>query len=100
MNQATLEITDIFKGAYFLCTGGELSGIRVAEHGRRMATFLIRGDNLTSLDKKYRDGHALVNPLNLQAALNHLRDHLFEKLNENGGRHDRKRSHRVHQKLR
>jgi hypothetical protein len=37
---------------------------------------------LDKLDKQYRDGQALVNPLQFRETLNHLRDILFEKLRE------------------
>jgi hypothetical protein len=50
------------------------------------------------LDKQYRDGQALVNPLQFRESLNHLRDILFNKLRENGGtRYDRERKDRGHQ---
>ena len=88
-----VEITDIFRGAYLLCSGGDLDGIRINNRGKRIASFSIRGENLTSLDRAYRSGEALVNPLQLRESLNHLRDMLFEKMRENEGRvrYDRKR---------
>jgi hypothetical protein len=44
----------------------------------------------------------MVNPLQLRESLNHLRDILFEKLQENEGRlrYDRKRKNRSHQEWR
>ena len=107
-----LETTDIFRGAFFLCRGGELSGIRFRNNGTRIATFLITGEGLDRLDKQYRDGQALVNPLQFRESLNHLRDILFNKLRENGPassrlghdyaaaretRYDRKRKDRIDQ---
>jgi hypothetical protein len=111
----SLETTDIFRGAFFLCRGGELSGIRFRDNGRRIACFLFTGRGLDRLDKQYRDGQALVNPLQFRESLNHLRDILFNKLRENGPassrlgcdeaatrgtRYDRKRNDRIHQKQR
>ena len=100
MIKHSLETTDIFRGAFFMCMGGDLSGIRLKDNGKRIATFMIRGEGLEKLDKDYRNGLALVNPLQFRESLNHLRDILFEKLRENEGRYenDRKRKNRAHQK--
>ncbi len=113
MNKHVLEITDIFRGAFFLCHGGDLCGIRVKNTGKRIATFTIQGEGLSQLDKEYRNGQALVNPLQFREALNHLRDILFNKLREDspascdryagakgGTRYDRKRRDRGYQKRR
>ena len=100
MDKHVLEITDIFRGAFFLCHGGDLCGIRIKKNGKRIATFQIQGEGLNQLDKEYRNGQALVNPLQFRESLNHLRDILFNKLREdNGGtRYDRKRKDRDYQK--
>ena len=109
-----LEITDIFRGAFLLASGGDLAEIRIRNNGKRIATFLITGENLDKLDREYRTGQALVNPVQLREALNHLRDVMFRKLRERDqassrqrrdyaatkGRTrygDRKRGDRVHQ---
>ena len=99
MEATSLETTDIFRGAFFLCQGGDLSEIRFRNNGSRIATFLIRGKGLNKLDKAYRNGQALVNPLQFRESLNHLRDILFEELRKNEGRYenDRKRKDRSHQ---
>ena len=100
MKPNSLETTDIFRGAFFLCNGGDLSDVRVRNNGRRIATFLITGKDLDQLDRDYRSGHALVNPLQFRESLNHLRDILFEKLRTQEGRTrngDRKRNHRGYQ---
>ncbi len=99
MDKHVLEITDIFRGAFFLCNGGDLCGIRMDGNGKKIATFLIQGEGLNRLDKEYRSGQALVNPLEFRESLNHLRDILFNKLRASGRtRYDRKRRDRVHQK--
>ena len=113
MNKHVFEITDIFRGAFFLCNGGDLCGIRMDGNGKRIATFLIQGEGLNRLDKEYRNGKALVNPLEFRESLNHLRDILFNKLREEGptsreryvaakggARYDRKRGDRAYQKRR
>ena len=100
MNITSFETKDIFRGAFFLSCGGELAEVRVRNNGRRIATFLIAGENLAELDRDYRTGRALVNPLQLRESLNHLRDVMFEKLREYEGRTrygDRKRANRGHQ---
>ncbi len=111
MNTTSLETKDIFRGAFFLCEGSDLSEVRIRNNGKRVATFLITGKDLDKLDRDYRSGQTLVNPLQFRESLNHLRDILFEKLREydpasreryaaargrmrNG---DRKRKDRIHQ---
>jgi len=76
----SLEVTDLFKGAFLLCSGGDLAEVRVRNNGRRIATFLITGPDLDQLDSDYRAGRALVNPVQLRESLNHLRDKMFDKL--------------------
>jgi len=98
LNMTSLETTDIFRGAFFLCSGGRLADVRFAEDRRTIATFLIEGEDIDQLDLDYRNGQALVNPLLFRETLNHLRDILFKKLRDNGRtRYDRKRDHRAHQ---
>jgi len=99
----SLETTDIFRGAFFLCMGGDLETIRFRKNGKQIASFMFTGQDLTRHDKEYRNGHALVNPLQFRESLNHLRDILFEKLRETEkGRYenDRKRDHRAYQERR
>ena len=109
----SLQTTDIFRGAYFLSLGGELRDVRIRNNGKRIATFLIIGKDLDRLDREYRSGRALVNPLQFRESLNHLRDVMFEKLRERDPassrqrrgyagtrgrmRDDRKRANRGHQ---
>ena len=95
MNTGSLETTDIFRGAFFLCKGADLCGIRIKHNGRPIASFRIRGQGLDELDKSYRNGDALVNPLQLRESLNHLRNILFDKLQGIGReKSDRKRNNR------
>ncbi len=72
---STLETTDIFRGAFYLCMGGNLEDIRF--NGSRIASFMFTGQDLAEHDRAYRDGHALVNPVQFRESLNHLRDILF-----------------------
>jgi hypothetical protein len=84
--KGTVEVTDLFKGAFLLCMGARLDRVQVRNNGRRIATFLITGSDLDRLDSDYRAGRALVNPVQLRESLNHLRDVMFEKLRRNEGR--------------
>jgi len=107
LNTSRLETTDIFRGAFFLCMGGDLVGIQFRQNGKQIASFLFSGRDLHRHDKDYRNGRALVNPLQFREALNHLRDILFEKLraqrcvlntNQQGRyENDRKRENRAYQ---
>ena len=84
MKTASLETTDIFRGAFYLCMGGDLNEIRFKANGSQIATFHFKGQALHKHDKAYINGHALVNPVQFREALNHLRDLLFKKLREHG----------------
>jgi hypothetical protein len=84
--KGSLEVTDLFKGAFLLCMGARLDRVRVRNNGRRIATFLITGKDLDRHDSDYRSGRALVNPVQLRESLNHLRDVMFEKLRNQEGR--------------
>ncbi len=78
--KGTVEVTDLFKGAFLLCMGARLDKVQVRNNGRKIATFLITGSDLDQLDSDYRAGRALVNPVQLRESLNHLRDVMFDKL--------------------
>lgn len=97
MSINNLETTDIFRGAFFMCMGGDLIGIRFRQNGKQIASFHFTGPDLTRHDKAYRNGHALVNPVQFREALNHLRDILFEQLRDRGRYDDRKRRDRAYQ---
>ncbi|MBC2717919.1 MAG: hypothetical protein HF978_21675 [Desulfobacteraceae bacterium] len=102
MAASSLETTDIFRGAFFMCMGGDLADIRFRTNGKQIATFSFTGEDLQKHDLAYRNGRALVNPLQFREALNHLRDILFERLRKqqsqrNEMRYDRKRKDKRHQ---
>ena len=94
--QGTVEVTDLFKGAFLLCMGARLDKVRVRNNGRAIATFLISGADLERLDSDYRAGRALVNPVQLRESLNHLRDVMFDKLRNTEGRDRDDHSQRDH----
>ncbi len=90
-----LETTDIFRGAIFMCMGGDLEDIRFRH--RQIASFMFKGNDLHKHDKAYINGHALVNPLQFREALNQLRDILFKQLRDRKTRYDRTIKNRAHQ---
>ncbi len=97
---AHFETTDIFKGAFLLSSGGNLSGISFND--RHIATFTLTGKNLHKLDSDYHSGLALVNPVILRNSLNHLRDLLFDMRDRRrrNTRNDRPATNRHHQAVR
>ncbi len=90
---AHYETTDIFKGAFLLSKGGDLSGISFND--RQIATFTISGKDIHQLDRDYMTGKALVNPILLRESLNHLRDLLFDMRDRR--RNDKPARNRHHQ---
>jgi hypothetical protein len=82
LTEKTLETTDIFRGAFFLSSGGILEGAYLSEDNRQIVSFRIIGKNLCELDKAYRAGKATVNPLELKESLNLLRETLYNTLNK------------------
>lgn len=92
----SLETTDIFRGAFFMCMGGDLADIKF--RNRQIASFMFKGDDLHKHDKAYINGEALVNPLQFREALNRLRDILFKSLRDKRTtRYDRTRTDKPHQ---
>lgn len=76
----SLETTDIFRGAFFMCMGGDLADVSFRQNGKQIASFMFTGPDLHRHDRDYLNGHALVNPVQFREALNHLRDILFDRL--------------------
>jgi hypothetical protein len=98
----TVETTDIFRGAFFLCHGARLTSVRIKPNDRRIVAFLIEGEEIDRLDLDYRRGRATVNPLLLRETLNELRDIIFTRLKnkEERMRNDRERENRGDQEER
>jgi hypothetical protein len=91
---AHYKTTDIFKGAFLLSKGGDLSGISFND--RQIASFAISGKGMHQLDRDYMTGKALVNPVILRESLNHLRDLLFD-MRDRRKRNARPRGNQHHQ---
>jgi len=98
----TVETTDIFRGAFFLCHGARLTSVRIKQDNRKIVAFLIEGEEIDRLDLDYRRGRATVNPLLLRETLNELRDIIFTRLKnkEERMRNDRERENRGDQEER
>ena len=60
------ETTDIFKAAFMMCMGGDLSDIRFGRNGKKIARFVFTGKNLPRHDRNYRNGKGLVNLVRLK----------------------------------
>ncbi len=73
-----------------------MRGIRIKDAARGIAAFEISGADLDRLEREYRTGTALVNPVHLRQSLNMLRDMLFD-LRDMRRRDDRTRKNRRHQ---
>ena len=92
-----LETTDIFRGAFFLCNGCDLDNVRYRNNGRQITCFAFTGRGIEQLDRDYRSGNAMVNPLQFRESLNHLRDILFGKTKDEGRyENDRPNKNRLH----
>jgi hypothetical protein len=65
LTTSSLETTDIFRGAFFMCMGGDLQDIRFRSNGKQIATFSFIGEDLHKHDHAYRNGRALVKPSNV-----------------------------------
>ncbi len=78
MNQ--MEITDLFKGAYLLTQYGRIKEIRKV--GNNQVRFVIEGENLVEEEERYQTGQASVNPLQLKACLDFLREKLTQTLRD------------------
>jgi hypothetical protein len=90
----TIETTDIFRGAFFLCMGKYLKEIRFKKDRKNIAFFEFSGQGLNRLDNDYMAGKALVNPVQLRESLNWLRDTMFKRLRELEGRYRYERNNR------
>lgn len=77
--------TDLFKGAYFLCSGCDLEKIVFGGGRSEIAEFWIIGLKLPELERDYRTGKARVNPMEFRESLNNLRDELFKAKKERDG---------------
>ncbi len=63
MAASRLETTDIFRGAFFMCMGGDLADVAFRNNGKKIASFMFTGPDLHRHDRDYLNGHALVNPV-------------------------------------
>ncbi len=92
----SLEMTDLERCAYFLCSGAELMEVRFKEDAKKKVSFLVEGKDIAKLDADYINGRARVNPLQYKEFMNYLRDRISTTLRDGKGRtrHDRQRKDR------
>ena len=59
-----IETTDIFRGAFFLCMGSSLDGIKLKNNNSQIASFLFTGKNIDKHDCDYMLSLTLFDPKN------------------------------------
>ena len=91
-----LEITDLFKGAYFLTCSGRIKEARLVDGNQ--VRFIIEGENLYEEEQRYLTGQARVNPLQLKECLNYLRQCLSRTLHPNPKNPNRKNHETIHRR--
>lgn len=78
-----IQSRDLFEGAFLLCQGHHLEGVKVFGNDRNpTVTFLISGENLDQACEDYRYGRATANVTTLKHSLKHLKDVMFGQLRE------------------
>ena len=68
LNKVSLETTDLFRGAFFMCMGGDLKDIRFQKNGKQIASFLFTARACTDSQFLARDGQDRMSS-NLKSAL-------------------------------
>jgi len=76
--ESQLEVTDLFKGAYFLTQSIPIKETKLS--GVDQVRFVFAGENLLKQEQNYQSGQAMVNPLHLKECLRFLRDKLKQTL--------------------
>jgi hypothetical protein len=76
------ETQDLYCGAYILASGCRLVELRITggRHGKPAVTFIFTGDSVDERIKAYTSGQAMINAADYKAAMNHLKDVMFERL--------------------
>ena len=87
-----MEITDLFKGAYFLTRSCRIKETKLV--GGNQVRFIIEGENLLEEEERYQTGQATVNPLQLKECLNFLRNKLTQTLRTQNRRRDHEPNHK------
>lgn len=84
VNEETLEITDLYYGAYLLVRGNKLDNVHLKEDGyKKQVAFCFKGgDELYKSVHEYISGRAKANVNELRGHINHLKRLTFETLNK------------------
>jgi len=77
-----VETKDLYCGAYILSSGGTLAEVRLEgrRNGKPAVTFIFTGEDVEECLKAYESGQAMTNAAHYKAAMNHLKDVMFEHL--------------------
>jgi hypothetical protein len=77
-----VETKDLYCGAYILSSGGTLAEVRLEGRraGKPAVIFIFTGDDVDERLKEYESGQAMTNAAHYKAAMNHLKDVMFERL--------------------
>lgn len=79
----SVNIRDLFEGAYLLCRGFKLADLTVlGSNGRKLVTFKFTGTGITKISDEYRIGRATVNVALLKFSMKHLKDQMFSRIRE------------------
>src|SRR5512145_499997 len=79
-----VETQDLYCGAYIMASGVSLEELRITgnRRGKPAVTFVFAGVQVEELLQAYTSGRALINAADYKAAVNHLKDVMFERLRE------------------
>lgn len=74
-----IETKDLWQGAYLLCEGGWLDGVKVNRRpdGKREFVFRLTGDGVEDLARRFKDGDAVCNVRKLKTHVSHLKQVIF-----------------------
>ena len=90
VSQNTIQVQDLYEGAYLLCRGFQLKDLTViSNNGKPVVTFVIVGDDVLATANEYRYGRAMANVAILKFTMEKLKDQMFAKIREQEKRNRR-----------
>ncbi|MBL7069358.1 MAG: hypothetical protein ISS34_05825 [Candidatus Omnitrophica bacterium] len=83
IKEKTMEITDLYYGAYLLVRGNKLDDAHLKDEGyKKQVVFCFKGEDLLKSAHEYISGRAKANVNELRGHINHLKRLTFEILNK------------------
>jgi len=74
-------VNDLFEVAYLLIRGFELEELSIqANRGRKVVTFILKGEGISTASQDYRNGKATANVRLLKTTVDHLKDLMFNQI--------------------